>query len=156
MWLNKREPADCELLFQSRIYNMTTKDIIPRKTKCAVSYIGRLTVHTKPAVDARNKDRSVRTENGKIKCSINLASGVNKGLTAISWKIPIGKQYNRFYGRLWHRSTLSNSANLTNTGQIPENFHLSKVYRIWRKSTHIDHLPAFNQRCGKPRFKTTQ
>jgi len=77
MWLNKREPANYELLFQSRIHNMTTKDIIPRKTKCAVSYTGRLTMHTKPTADARNKDGSVRTENGKIKCSINLALGIN-------------------------------------------------------------------------------
>jgi len=127
-----------------------------KKNKCAVSYMGRLTMHTKPTADARNKDRSVGTENGKIKCSINLTSGINKCLTAISWKISIGKQHNRFYWQLWHRSTLSNSANLTNIGQIPENIHLSKVYRIWRKSTHIDYLSAFNQRCGKPRFKTTQ
>jgi hypothetical protein len=63
---------------------MTTKDIIPGKTKCAVSYTGQLTMHTKPTADARNKDGRVRMENGKIKYSINLALGINKGLTAIS------------------------------------------------------------------------
>jgi hypothetical protein len=31
IWLNKGEPADYELLFQLRIHNMTTKDVIQEK-----------------------------------------------------------------------------------------------------------------------------